>query len=229
MKKKAFFYNLELIVTLAVVLLLSGCGSSSSSSSAPPDTTAPTAPASLTAVAASWNKVIIRWITSTDNVGVTGYTINRNGSPLVTVTTATTVYSDTTCTGSTTYTYTVAAHDAANNISLSSPSATTTTFLYGTSDTLTPNAPTGLIVTASTSTQISLSWNASTDNEGVSGYNIYRSASKIGTPAIIGTSITTSYTDTGLTSTTPYFYQVTAFDGALNESTLSGQLQTITQ
>lgn len=82
----------------------------------------------------------------------------------------------------------------------------------GPDDTEAPSIPTGHTATAISSSQIDLSWTASTDNVGVAGYNIYRG----GVP--IGTSTTTSYSDTGLSPSTPYTYEVDAFDVAGNES-----------
>ena len=57
-------------------------------------------------------KVGLTWTAATDNVGVTGYTILRNGAPIGTLTTAATSYTDTGLSvGLPTYTYTVTAHD----------------------------------------------------------------------------------------------------------------------
>jgi outer membrane protein assembly factor BamB len=81
-----------------------------------------------------------------------------------------------------------------------------------TSDTTPPTVPTGLTWTAVSSTQINLSWNPSTDEIGVAGYNIYRNGKKV------GTSSTTSYSDTNLTPSTTYSYTVSAYDEAGNES-----------
>ncbi len=65
----------------------------------------------------------------------------------------------------------------------------------------TPTAPSGLIATPTTST-VSLTWNASTDNIAVTGYKVFRNSVEIATSA------TTSYTDTGLTPSTAYAYEV---------------------
>lgn len=65
---------------------------------------------------------------------------------------------------------------------------------------------------ASAQTKAQLSWGASTDNVGVTGYNIYRNGSKV------GTSPSTSYVDTGLTPSASYSYVIKAFDAAGNES-----------
>ena len=91
------------------------------------DGVAPTAPRDLTATAASATRVDLRWTASTDNVGVTGYTIRRNGTPLTTVGGSVTAASDTSASPNTTYTYTVTAGDAAGNVSAPSNSATVTT------------------------------------------------------------------------------------------------------
>ena len=90
-------------------------------------------------------------------------------------------------------------------------------------DTTPPSAPTGLTAVAASDSRIDLTWAASTDNVGVAGYNVYRAASASGAPAKIGTSAANSYSDTGLTASTTYYYTVTAFDAANNESPASSQ------
>ena len=214
-------YKMRLLAVVSLVLLSAGCGSSSSDST-PADTTAPSVPTYLTAVAASDTRVSLRWLASTDNVGVTSYTINRNGSQLATTTTATTVYSDTTCTAATVYTYTVASRDAAGNVSTLSSSATTTTYLAGSGDIAAPSAPTSLIASKLSSSEISLSWSPSISTD-VSGYNIYRAVASLGPYTKVGTTTTTSYVDTRLTTGTTYYYVVKAFDGVPLESGASGE------
>ena len=88
------------------------------------DTTNPSIPANLTAIAVSSSQINLSWTASTDNVGVTGYRIYRGGNQIATSITAN--YSDTGLSPSTAYTYTVSAYDAAGNNSLQSASATTT-------------------------------------------------------------------------------------------------------
>jgi hypothetical protein len=82
----------------------------------PPDTTPPSAPPTVTASAASPTRVDVSWGASTDDVGVTGYTVLRDGTAIATVTQGRT-YSDTTAQPDTTYTYSVEASDAAGNTS----------------------------------------------------------------------------------------------------------------
>jgi chitodextrinase len=102
-------------------------------SAPPPDTTPPSVPGSLTATAVSSSEIDLTWSASTDNVGVTGYKIYRNGStsPLALVTTGTS-YADKGLTAATTYTYTVSAYDAAGNESAQpAPPVSATTLLTG--------------------------------------------------------------------------------------------------
>ncbi len=89
-------------------------------------------------------------------------------------------------------------------------------------DTTPPAAPTGLTASALNANQVNLSWTASTDNVGVKNYNIYR-GSNGATPTLLTTTTSnaTSYTDTTVTGSTPYTYQVQAIDAAGNFSQLS--------
>lgn len=85
----------------------------------------------------------------------------------------------------------------------------------GGGDTQAPTVPTGLTATAISSSRIDLSWNPSTDNVGVTGYKVYRGGDQI------GTSSTTSYSDTGLSPGTTYSYTVASYDAAGNTSAQS--------
>ena len=89
------------------------------------DATAPTAPTNLAAAAVSSSRVDLNWTAATDNVGVAGYRVTRNGSVIGTTTAAT--YSDTGLAPQTTYSYSVAAFDAAGNVSAGSTPASATT------------------------------------------------------------------------------------------------------
>jgi len=83
-------------------------------------------------------------------------------------------------------------------------------------DTTPPTTPT-LSGSASSSTQINLSWTASTDNVGVSGYQVYNAD----TNALLATTTSTSRSFTGLTPNTTYRYYVKAYDAANNYSDAS--------
>jgi len=89
-------------------------------------------------------------------------------------------------------------------------------------DTTPPTVPTGLTGTAVSSSQIDLSWTASTDNVGVTGYNVYRAGTQV------GTSTSTTYQDTGLSASTTYSYTVAAFDAAGNTSAQSASASATT-
>ncbi len=105
------------------------------------DTSKPTVPAITSATAPSSGRVDVAWTTSTDNVGVTGYTIYRNGTSVGTTNGPTaTSFSDLTVSPSTTYSYTVDAFDAAGNHSAPSLAALVTTPASSATTTLTPVA-----------------------------------------------------------------------------------------
>lgn len=89
------------------------------------DTQAPTAPTGLTGVAVSSSQINLGWAASTDNVGVTNYLVYRGATQVGTPTGTT--FSDTGLTASTSYTYTVKAKDAANNLSPASNAVTVST------------------------------------------------------------------------------------------------------
>jgi chitodextrinase len=176
------------------------------------DTEKPAKPTGLTATAGGTDKVALQWTPSTDNVAVTGYNVYRGTQFVGTVTTglAAPAYTDTGLTAGTTYSYSVEAFDAAQNVSDRSDPATART--DSGADTQKPSKPTGLTAPANGTDRIDLSWTASTDDVGVTGYRVYRD----GTPLAPVT--TTSFSDTGLGLATAHTYTVEAFDAASNVS-----------
>jgi len=92
-----------------------------------------------------------------------------------------------------------------------------------TPDTTPPSVPTNLSATAISSSQINLSWTASTDNVGVTGYKVYRGGIQVGATA------STNYSDTGLAASTLYSYTVSAYDAANNNSNQSAPASATTQ
>ncbi|ANN17163.1 beta-mannosidase [Amycolatopsis orientalis] len=97
--------------------------------------------------------------------------------------------------------------------------------IYGGSgtDTQPPSTPDTPAVSAVTATSATLTWTASTDNVGVTGYDVFRApGASGGTFGLVGSTGTTTYTDTGLTASTTYRYQVRARDAAGNVSAHSG-------
>jgi len=86
-----------------------------------------------------------------------------------------------------------------------------------------PSAPTGLASPSKTDTSVSLSWNAATDDNGVTGYRVYESGSQV---ADLGN--VTDHTVTGLNGNTPYSFTVRAVDGSNQESPDSSVLDIAT-
>jgi len=180
------------------------------------DTQAPTAPTNLAYTQPASGQIRLTWTASTDNVGVTGYDIYANGSLRTSVGNVTT-YTDTQP-DSATVSYYVRARDAAGNVSGNSNTVTR----QGTSvDNQPPTAPTNLAYTEPGSDQIRLTWTASTDNVGVTGYDVYANGSLRGS---VGGNVLT-YTDTQPATATVSYY-VRAKDAAGNES---GNSNTVTR
>ena len=117
------------------------------------DTQPPTAPANLTATLNGDGQVQLSWSAATDNVGVVGYDVYR-GSALIAPIDATTSYTDTTAGVSQSYTYTVRARDADENLSSPSNSVSINTPLFsdgfGSGNLLKWSSATGLTVESAT-------------------------------------------------------------------------------
>ncbi|WP_230632711.1 fibronectin type III domain-containing protein [Paenibacillus athensensis] len=184
------------------------------------DTQAPTAPTGLTSPSKTSTSVSLSWSASTDNVGVTGYDV-YSGASLVASTTGATSVTVSGLTANTSYTFTVKAKDAAGNVSAASSGLTVVT--NASADTQAPTAPTGLTSPSKTSTSVSLSWTASTDNVGVTGYDVYSGAS-----VVASTTGATSVTVSGLSAGTSYTFTVKAKDAAGNVSAASSGLTVVT-
>ena len=185
----------------------------------PSDTVAPTAPATLAASGTTTSSTILTWSSSSDNVAVTGYNV-YNGAALVTTVTGLT-YTVTGLAGTTAYTFTVKAKDAAGNLSTASNAVAVTT-LTPVPDTTAPSTPTALTASGTTSTSTNLSWTAATDNVAVTGYNIYKGA------ILLGTTTGTTYAVSGLIASTAYSFYVQAKDAAGNVSTASNTIAVTT-
>src|SRR5947209_2365914 len=203
-----------LLLLAAITVVFAGCsrsdGETSNGVGSTPsaDTTPPTTPTGLMAAAAGSTGANLSWSASTDNVGVTGYIVRRNGVQVATP--ATTSFADTGLSAATTYSYTVAARDAAGNTSPDSASVSIT--IASVADTTPPSTPTGLTAAVAGSNGANLSWSASTDNVGVTGYIVRRNGVQVATPT------PTRFADTGLSAATTYSYTVAARDAAGNTS-----------
>lgn len=180
------------------------------------DVIPPTVPLNIVSSNFTEYAIDLSWNASTDNVGVMGYNIYKESSLLDVSSTPN--YSSVNLPympPNTVHNFTIAAFDAAGNISgLSNVESVWV-------DTIEPSSPTNLISSNTTETTTDLSWDVSTDNFGVTGYKIYEDN------ILLTTVSNTSYNATNLTPNTTYNYKVTAIDGAGNESNMSN-LETVT-
>lgn len=170
-----------------------------------------TAPATNTTVSGTVNLTA----TATDDTGVSKVEFYVNNQLQSTDTTAPYSYAWNTATSTGgAYTIVAKAYDAAGN---SATNTHTVTIKNGTADTQVPTTPQSLKATVASSSQINLTWSASTDNTLVSGYDVYRT---IGSAAAqkVGTSTMTQFGDSGLSAGTTYTYYVVARDAANNSS-----------
>jgi chitodextrinase len=174
------------------------------------DTVAPTAPGDLAVTGTTSTSISLSWSASFDDVGVSGYDVFVDGLKVDTSSATGYTFSGLACGIS--YTLGVDAYDAAGNHSSASSVVAATSAC---ADTVAPTAPGDLAVTGTTSTSISLSWSASFDDVGVSGYDVFLDGSKMGPTAL------TNYVFGGLTCGTGYTLGVEAFDAAGNHSTLA--------
>ncbi|MGI5391546.1 discoidin domain-containing protein [Streptomyces sp. CA-251251] len=133
------------------------------------DTQAPTAPANLALTEPATGQIRLTWNRATDDTAVTGYDVYADGELLTSVAGDVTTYTDTRP-ARTTVTYFVRAKDAAGNQSANS---NTVTRRAGTGDTQAPTAPANLALTEPATGRIRLTWSASTDDRGVTGYDVY--------------------------------------------------------
>ncbi|MDQ2085630.1 PKD domain-containing protein [Herbivorax sp. ANBcel31] len=176
------------------------------------DNEPPTIPTDLEVTSKTYSTVTLDWTESTDNTRVSGYYILRDGE--VVGDTSSTSFTDSRLLPETTYTYTVKAYDVYSNVSDESDSVVVTTEW----DTEPPTEPTGLNVTSRTDVSISIEWNASSDNVGVTGYEIYRDGE------YLDSTVDTFYSDEGVSPGISYRYTVRAKDAAGNFSSYSRAL-----
>jgi chitodextrinase len=201
------------------VKAVDAAGTSASSSTAtattltPADTQAPSAPNGLSASNVGTTSVALSWSPSTDNVGVYAYDLyvgsNRVGTSSTTSATLSSL------SPGTTYAFTVKARDAAGNVSQSSAALLVTT--TPATDVTPPSAP-GNLAWASDSGTVTLTWTASTDDFGVTAYELFYGSFSLG-----------SFSDTvlsliGFKPGTPYTFTVKAHDAAGNVSVASNQI-----
>jgi hypothetical protein len=171
------------------------------------DVTPPTAPGALRASAIGEKTITLSWEASSDDVGVTGYLIYRDGNLYDATSSLSRVLTSLQC--GTSYQFGVVARDGADN---RSAEAKLTVSTLACSDTTPPTTPTELTVTDTTPTTVTFSWQPSADDVEVTGYRVDRDGT------FVELVPSTSYTITGLECQKAYVLGVTARDDANNLS-----------
>lgn len=237
---KLYFQNAESDATgvnaAATLFLFQVCNNGTASSCGggtlpPGDTTAPTVSITAPASGATVSGTVTVSANASDNVGVTGVQFKLDGVNLGSEDIASpySVSWNTTTIANGSHTLTATARDAAGNTMTSSAVAVTVDNVPS-ADTISPSAPAGFTAAAVSSSQINLSWNASTDNVGVTGYRVEScSGASCANFAEIAAPTATSYSNTGLTSNTSHTYRVRAADAAGNLSGYSATASATTQ
>jgi len=189
------------------------------------------APSNLTATAGSsaeGSTVTLRWDASTGGTNpIAKYDIYRGGQLIGSVSSASSVYTDTGVSAGISYSYYVKAVDSSG---ASSPASNTTSVTVPSPDTAPPSVPANLHVTSVSRNSVVMAWNASTDNIGVASYQVYSITVSKGKQLsnLIATVTNNSFTVTNLKSNTSYSYYVVAVDSAGNKSSPSSVLTTKT-
>lgn len=176
------------------------------------DTEAPDAPTAVRTADVTETTAHVAWEAALDNVATTGYNVYVNGEKVNTELVTATEYDLTGLTPATDYSVEIEAVDAAENVSEKSEAATFTTAKAV--DTEAPSVPTDVKASDVTKTGATVTWTASTDNEGVAGYNVYVNGTQVNDTLVA----TTEYVLTGLTAGTEYTVKVEAVDTNNNVS-----------
>ncbi|MFH1232171.1 MAG: hypothetical protein V1709_11825, partial [Planctomycetota bacterium] len=178
----------------------------------PSDVTPPSKPSGVTAVALDHQTVRISWNASTDNIGVTGYTVNRNGNSPFTA--SATSYTDSPLTPETIYNYTIVAFDAAGNISEPSDVVSVTTPKLP--DT-TPPVISGVTASGITQSLATIRWTTDEPATSQVRYGLDATCSSImpEDPALVTSH---SVDIAGLSSNTAYHYRAISKDRFNNTS-----------
>jgi uncharacterized protein (TIGR02145 family)/uncharacterized repeat protein (TIGR02543 family) len=180
-----------------------GESSQSSYASATTNVAAPNTPIDIRATAVSSSSITVSWSAVS---GATGYYVyrstNASSSYSQVENTSSASVTNTGLSSGTTYYYKVSAYNDGGESSQSSYASATTNLAV-------PSAPTSVSATAASSSSITVSWSAVS---GASGYYVYRSTSASGSYSQVENTSSTSVTNTGLSSSTTYYYKVSAYN-----------------
>ena len=168
------------------------------------DNTPPSTPGNF-AASPTATTITLSWDASVDVGGIEAYEILRDD--VVIATTSDLSYVDTFLAPNSSFDYSITAIDPTGNRSLSATVSTSTL-----PDTVAPSSPTNLAAAVADFESIQLTWDASSDDVGVTEYRIERD----GEP--LATVVTAGFTDSGLRRDTSYSYSVVAADAADNAS-----------
>ena len=185
------------------------------------DTQAPAAPGDLTASSTSATAIALTWVPSSDNVGVAGYNIYRDGNAVASTTLA--VFNDTGLTASTTYAYEVSAFDAAGNESARSATASATTLVM---PDVNPPVITNILADDISTTQARIVWTTDKLSSSLVEYSVSPDAGF--SSSSLDSDFVTYHTVVlkNLLPNTAYLYRVTstnqAGNGAADDNTAAG-------
>ena len=205
MAKQHLSLLLRMILVIGFAFTLLRCGGSGGDAPAP-DTESPTVPANLVASVVSSSEIGLSWSTCSDNVGVVGYTIYRDGNQIANISDIT--YSDKSLNPATEYCYAVSSYDAASNESALSAQACATTDALP--DTIAPTVSSTAPVNGSMDVTISASVKA-TFSEAINPATINVATFTLEDSS--NTSVTGAVSYSGLTAT---FVPVSALDYAMS-------------
>jgi endonuclease I/chitodextrinase len=180
------------------------------------DIEAPTTPSNVSLSNIDLNSIDISWTASTDNIGVTGYNIYIDGVLEAQTTNTNVTISD--LNTNTTYSFTVLAKDLINNMSPLSAAVNGTTD----EDTQAPTTPGNVLVSNETDSSFKVSWSASTDNNAVSGYEVFVDGN------LVATTNNLFYIVNNLNISTTYTVEILATDSDNNKSDKSAPLNATT-
>lgn len=196
------------VFAASAACLLAACGGEEK------DTERPSVPAGVTVQAGSATSVHVMWEHATDNEGVTGYEVYRKGSRVASLPGTKRMVDVDRLTPGTAYTFTVRARDAAGNLSGPSAAVSVTTPAATPDDHRAPSRPASPRGTVTDARAVTLTWGRSTDDVGVTSYDIYQEDARV--HSVSGDR--TSARITGLRPGTVYTFTVRARDAAENSS-----------